>query len=162
MVLGNEEQRIVAEAAGAAPLTDDDAETAALDDRPHLSVRVRQRRRANVIGGPFLVGQRRQLGEKAVVVGLVVALLAGVARRVHARPALQRQDHEAAVFGQHPLAHRLGRLARFLAGVGLERGAVLDYLERLRIGAQVLQLQPEVAEDLDDFLSLLLVARAQH
>ena len=65
----------------------DNAVTTPFRRRPDLPRRIGQRRGADVIRGAMIVGQRRQFGQQPRIVGGVVALFAGVASGVNARPA---------------------------------------------------------------------------
>src|SRR5262249_53718059 len=160
VVLGDEEERVVAEAAAAARLAGDDAVTAALGDGADVAVGGRQRGGADVVGGAAVVGQRRQLGKQAGVVGRVVAVPAGVARRVDAGAAVERRHDEAAVLTEHPVMEVAGEFGGLLAGVVGEGLAVLLDVGRVGPGREVAQVEAEVAEDFEDFLALLAGARA--
>src|SRR5689334_12016280 len=55
-----------------------------------------------------------------------------------------------------------GQGGRLLAGIFLKGLAVLNYLRRVGIAAQIAHLDGEVVEDFENFLALLGVARADN
>ena len=60
------------------------------------------------------------------------------------------------------MAERAGQLARLFAGVLLERAAVFDDFRQIRPARQVGELQSEIADDLDDLLTLLAIAGSEN
>src|SRR5262249_17477889 len=78
MVLGDEKQGIVTEAALAAEITNDPAMTATFRDRLDFSFRIGKGGSAHVISGTLIVRKRRQFGQKAGIVGGIVPLPTGI------------------------------------------------------------------------------------
>src|SRR5262245_48179736 len=102
MVLGDKKEWIVAEAAGAPVIADDDAVAAAFRHGFNTSCWVGQGGDADIVGGPAILRERGQLRQQPRVVGRVVPLLAGIARRVDARPTVQSRHDQPAVLRQDP------------------------------------------------------------
>ena len=68
MIFGNEKERIVAEAAAATMVTDDNPMTASFSDNLHFALGIGDGRGANVIGVAPVGRQRRQLGQQPRIV----------------------------------------------------------------------------------------------
>src|SRR6516225_9190886 len=65
MVLGDEKQGIVTEAALAAEITNDPAMAATFRNHPDFSLRIGQGSSAYIIGGSLIIRERRQFGQEA-------------------------------------------------------------------------------------------------
>src|SRR5262249_27056668 len=94
---------------------------------------------------------------QASIVRRIVALSAGVARRVDARTAAQRRHHQPAILAERPLLQEASRFNRFLASVCLECRAVLDNVRRIGPGGQLTQVDRQISQDLAHLLRLLEV-----
>src|SRR5262245_336913 len=92
VILGNPEKRVVAEPVRSPRLVDDSAAATGLDFGPNGSRGIGQRQRTDERGPAPLVGHVGERFEQLAVVGLVVAVLAGIAGGEHSRSASERID----------------------------------------------------------------------
>src|SRR3569623_96920 len=160
--LRREEQRVVAEAAGAARRVEDHAFTRAVRgdhvvaERPgDIGQREHRAKPAGALRGRH-AGER--LEQLLVVRGVVVAG-AGVARAVDAGCAAERVDLEAAVVGERGQAGRLRHLARLLRRVAGERVGVLDDIGHVNI---VERSHFDAGQQLAQLDELAAIARREH
>jgi len=132
----------------------------------HPSAGVGQTHGTHESRGALGLGNRFDLSQQLLVVGLVAlgarAFYAGVARRVHARRPPEGVHLEPAVVGQAMQAGRPRVANGFAFGVRLERVAILD---RLRDGlgelVQTEDSNPDFGEDLLDLSQLVRVGRSE-
>src|ERR1043165_3253624 len=85
VVFGDQEERVIAEAARAAFLADDDTVAASLDDGLYIPAGVSKHGGAHVIGAALIIGDLVEFRQELGVIRGVIALRAGVTRRVNAR-----------------------------------------------------------------------------
>ena len=159
VIFGDQEQGVVTEAAGAA-LVGDRAVATTFRYGMDLALRVGQGCGANVIGGRVVVGQWRQLGQETVVVGVVVAVSAGVPGRVDARPAIDAGTTRplSSPMTQWP-TQRASSAAFFWALAA--KVAVLDDLRGVGPGCQVMQVQAQIVQDFRQLLALFPISSPQ-
>jgi len=123
--LGDQEQRVVAEVAGAARGGQDAAAGDALALEGQRAIGARDGEGANEARAAALARQAGQGFEQLGVVACVVGRLARVARRENARRAPQGIDLQTRIVGQRPQAAGLRRAGGLLGSVEREGGLVL-------------------------------------
>ena len=93
-----QEERVVAKPMLTAPLVPDDALAGTLA-REHGTRCIHERNHAHEARRPLPIGHAGELLQQLGVVRRIVTVHPGVARRVHARLAVQRIHHEAGIVG---------------------------------------------------------------
>src|SRR6185503_4792859 len=101
------------------------------------------------------------LADQLGVVGRVVAVLAGVARRVDARPTVERVDLQARVLTERPQARGTGGVHGLGARVLLEGAAGLLELADLGVVVEADELDRLAAEQTGQLAKLAGVARRE-
>src|SRR5262245_36691268 len=169
VILANQKERVVAEAALAARLARDPSSTDTLGLKSDLARGIGNGQAAAKRGAAAFVAHLRDRLEQLPVICRIVAWLSRVTCREDARSAVQGVDRQARVIREYPLPDRLRQFAGLLAGVAGEAVRVLDHLGSRRIilegvdldSVERLTIRPSRPDQLGHFATFLAVARAQ-
>ena len=162
VVLRHEKQRVIAKPAAAMGLAIDPSMTLARRGRDHAAVRRGEGHVAGVVGRATSVWNIGKLVEQEGVVGRIVSSRPRESGRVDAGPAIERVDHQPAVFGEHrqPQGQRL--LRRLEGSIFRKRAAGFLNLNGRLKAIERAAFDPQRAKQRYELPQLSCIAGSQH
>ena len=154
----NEHIRIITETAGATPLAGVLAGKTAAPSQDRFT---RTGEGDDAAVTHEFIGFIGQFRDQFLIVGFIIARLAGIARTVDAGPPAEHAGLNARIVGNGPQAGRGQPGDRLLDRVGFKRVTVLDHLRIVTDVGRSQDGELKRLEDLAEFLQLLVVARGQ-